>query len=397
MKIEEPQNYRISFHHLGFRPFFLLGGVIAVASVAIWFWMLSYDGKLLSTDLLSLHQWHGHEMLFGYVLAAIAGFLLTAESNWTGVQTLHGAPLLILAFIWLLARIAPFVPHPQAVAVMAGLDLLFNSGLCVALLYPIVKVKQWEHLIIWLLVLLLFVANFIFYLGVFEVVEHGQQLGLYTALYLVIALIMLMGRRVIPFFIERGVAYPVTLINRGWLDITCVVLLILLLLFDVFFKLPLFVAIIAATLSVLHAWRLLGWYTRGIWAKPLLWVLYVGYAWLVVGFFLKALGYWSPLSSILSLHAFAYGGIGMITLGMMARISLGHTGRDVFTPPRFLSLVFLLLLVGSIVRVVMPILLNDSYLTWIVVSQWLWITAFFGFLIMYMPMLIKGRIDGKYG
>ncbi|MFV2055726.1 MAG: NnrS family protein [Thiohalomonadales bacterium] len=397
MRIEEPQNYRVSFHHRGFRPFFLLAGVIAVVAVATWLWILSYLGRLPNTDLLGLQNWHAHEMLFAYSMAAISGFLLTAEANWTGVQTLHGTPLMILALLWLFARIAPFVPHSQAIVVMAGMDLLFNLGLCLALLHPIIKAKQWKQLVVWLHVLLLFVANAVFYLGIFAVMENGIRLGLYSALYIVISLITLMGRRVIPFFIERGVGYPVTLINRPWLDNSSVGLLPLLLIFDVLFDMPLYAAITAAALAVLHSWRLLGWYTKGIWAKPLLWILYVGYAWLASGFLLKALAYWSTINSMLAVHAFAYGGIGMITLGMMTRISLGHTGRNVFSPPPFLWLFFLLLFVGSLIRVVFPLLLADSYSTWIMLSQWLWIVAFLGFLVLFSPMLIKARVDGKYG
>ena len=394
MQIEEPQNYRIGLHHLGFRPFFLLGGMFAVVAVAIWLWILSYQGSLPRGSSLGLLQWHAHEMLFGYTLAVIAGFLLTAEGNWTGVQTLHGAPLLMLAALWLLARIMPFVPHAQAIPVMAVLDLLFNSLLCIALLHPIVKVRQWKHLAIWSKVLLLLAANVMFYLGVFNQLDEGVRLGLYTALYIIVSLIMLMGRRVIPFFIEKGVGYPVSLINHRWLDLSSLVLLLLFIIVEVFVVSPMYAAITAAALAILHAWRLVGWYTNGIWKKPLLWSLYLGYAWLVVGFSLKALSYWGTLNPMLAVHAFAYGGIGMLTLGMMARVALGHTGRDVFNPPKVLSVLFLLLLAGAVMRVVMPLLTSGSYAMWIMFSQLLWMAAFAGFVLVYAPMLVKGRVDG---
>jgi uncharacterized protein involved in response to NO len=397
LQIEEPQNYRIGLHHLGFRPFFLLGGIFAVTAVATWLWILSYQGGLPRGSSLGLVQWHAHEMLLGYGLAVIAGFLLTAERNWTGVQTLHGAPLLLLAALWLLARVMPFVPYAQAIPIMAMLDLVFNSLLCVALLYPIVKVRQWKHLAIWTKVLLLLVANVAFYLGVFNQLDDGARLGLYLALYLIISLIMLMSRRVLPFFIEKGVGYPVTLRNQRWLDLTSLALMLVFIVVEVFLVLPAYAAITAAALAVLHAWRLAGWYTHGIWKKPLLWSLYLGYAWLVAGFALKALSYWGTVNPMLAVHAFAYGGIGMITLGMMTRVSLGHTGRDVFNPPRLLSALFLLLLAGAVMRVVMPLLTSGSYAMWIFYAQWLWMAAFGGFVLVYAPMLVKGRVDGKYG
>lgn len=397
MQIEEIKNYRIGLHHLGFRPFFLLAGIFAVILVAIWLWVLSYQGSLPQGHSLGPVQWHAHEMLFGYGLAVIAGFLLTAERNWTGVQTLSGGPLLMLAAIWLLARIMPFVPHAQNILIMAVFDLLFDSLLCIALLYPLVKVRQWQHLGIWSMVLLLLIANIMFYLGIFNQLYEGIRLGLYMALYVIVTLVMLMGRRVIPFFIEKGVGYPVNLRNHLWLDISSLVLMLLFIILDVFVVLPEYAAIIAAALVILHIWRLLGWYTNGIWKKPLLWSLYLGYAWLVTGFALKALSYWSAVNPMLAIHAFTYGGVGMLTLGMMTRVTLGHTGRDVFNPPRVLSVLFLLLLVGAVARVVMPLLTTGSYAMWVMFSQWLWIATFTGFVWVFAPMLVKGRVDGRYG
>lgn len=397
MQIEEPRNYRIGLHHLGFRPFFLLGGVFAVGAVVVWLWILSYQGSLPQSSQLGLVQWHAHEMLLGYGVAIIAGFLLTAERNWTGVQTLHGSPLLLLAALWLVARIMPFVPHEKAILVMAVLDLMFNGLLCLALLHPIVKVRQWKHLSIWTKILLLLGANAAFYLGVFNLLDDGVRIGLYTALYVIVALIMLMGRRVIPFFIEKGVDYPVSVRNYRWLDLSSLVLMLVFIVVEVFIVMPEYAAITAVALAILHGWRLLGWYTHGIWKKPLLWSLYLGYAWLIIGFVLKAVSHWGTVNPMLAVHAFTYGGVGMLTLGMMARVALGHTGRDVFTPPRILSMVFLLLFAGSVSRVLMPLLVTGQYSMWIMLSQWLWIAAFAGFVIIYTPMLVKGRVDGKYG
>lgn len=397
MQIEESRHYRIGLHHLGFRPFFLLGGVFAVSAVATWLWILSYQGGLPRASGLGPVQWHAHEMLFGYTLAVIAGFLLTAVRNWTGVQTLHGAPLLLLATLWLLARAMPFVPHPQAIPIMAMLDLMFNGLLCIALLYPIIKVRQWKHLAIWGKVLLLLAANALFYLGVFNHLDEGIRLGLYTALYVIVSLIMLMGRRVIPFFIEKGVDSPVSLVNYRWLDLASLVLMLVFIVVEVFVVLPVYAAITAAALAILHARRLAGWYTHGIWKEPLLWSLYLGYAWLIAGFALKAWSYWGTLNPMLAIHAFAYGSIGMMTLGMMTRVSLGHTGRDVFNPPRVLGPLFTLLFIGAVARVGMPLLISGSYAMWIMVSQLLWMAAFAGFVLVYAPMLVKGRVDGKYG
>ncbi len=400
--IEEPRRHRIALHHLGFRPFFLLAGLFAVAAVAVWLWVLGYQGDLPQREILGSSHWHAHEMLFGYTFAVIAGFLLTAERNWTGIQTLHGIPLLLLALLWTAARVMPFIPYDHAIALMAVLDLTFDLLLCIALLHPIARVRQWKHLAIWSKVCLLAIANLLFYLDVLGYLDGGRRLGLYTALYIIVSLIMLLARRVIPFFIEKGVGYSVTLRNRRWLDLGSLLLMLVFIVFELFVVVPAIAAASAAALTVVHAWRLQGWYTHGIWKKPLLWVLYLGYAWLIAGFLLKTLSYSSlhprlDLDPMLAVHAFAYGGIGMITLGMMTRVSLGHTGRNVFRPPRLLAVLFALLLTGSIVRVLFPLPAPTGYMTWIVISQWLWIAAFAGFVLLYAPMLIQGRIDGKYG
>jgi len=397
MQIEETRNYRIGFHHLGFRPFFLLGSIFSVVAIVMWFWMLNNAGRLPGTFPVSSIQWHAHEMLFGYTLAVIGGFLLTAVRNWTGVQTISGLPLMLLALVWLVARCMPFISHPQAMLWMAYADVIFNLALCTAIVLPIVKVRQWKHLAVWSKVVLLGLGNCAFYLGAVGELADGVRIGLYTGLYIILSLIMLMARRVLPFFIEKGVGYPVSLANYRWLDISSLVFMLVFIVVEVFVVLPAWATLAAAVLAVLHAARLAGWYTYGIWRRPLLWSLYLGYAWLVAGFCLRALSGVMDINPMLAVHAFAYGTIGMVTLGMMARISLGHTGRDVFNPPAILWPVFVLLFMGSLVRVLLPIFFPQYYAFWISSSQWLWILAFTGFVVTYAPMLVKGRVDGSYG
>ena len=396
MQIEEKQSYRVSLLHLGFRPFFLFGSVFSVAAIALWLWILSFGGWLASSEL-TIFQWHAHEMLYGYTLAVIAGFLLTAVGNWTGQKTISGLSLLLLVLCWLFARLMPLIDHPQAMLIMASLDLLFNIGLCIAILLPIFKVRQWKHMAIWTKVVFLLIGNALFYLGLFNMLEDGIRLGIYTALYIILSLIMLMARRVIPFFIEKGVEPPVTLVNYRWLDLSSLFLMLAFILFEVFVVVPVWATISAALLAVLHGIRLYGWYAKGIWQKPLLWSLYVGYGWIVAGFILRALSGWFELSPMFAVHAFTYGGIGMVTIGMMARVALGHTGRDVFNPPRALNTIFTLMFAGSVVRVILPIIFADYYSTLILVSQVLWIVAFIEFVLTYSAMLLKPRIDGKYG
>ncbi|MDH5435711.1 MAG: NnrS family protein, partial [Gammaproteobacteria bacterium] len=220
---------------------------------------------------------------------------------------------------------------------------------------------------------------------------------LYSGLYLVVALIFTMGRRVIPFFIEKGVDEQVDLVNRRWLDLSSLVLFLSFWIAELIEPNGLVVALLAIALFVLHGMRLLGWHTRGIWKKPLLWVIYIAYGFLVAGLALKAAVYFLGISPFLAAHAFAYGGVGIMTIGMMARVALGHTGRDVFSPPPVLWWMFAIIIVGAVIRVFFPLFDSSQYTLWIGISQVLWTISFAMFLFIYTPVCMKPRIDGRYG
>lgn len=390
------QTYKFALLHLAFRPFFIGAAAFSILATIIW---MAFFALGATRDLNGLPPliWHAHEMVYGYAFCVIAGFLLTAVKNWTNIQTVHGLPLLLIFLLWLCARLIPLAGSGAPMELMAALDVTFGVFLCVAITIPIVRAKNWIQMAIVSKVVLLVCGNLVFYLGVLGWLLDGVRWGIYIGLYLILSLLFNIGRRVIPFFIERGVGYPVELRNWKWLDLSSMALFLIFMVLDVFTLYLGLTALLAGVLFVLHMIRMWGWYTPGIWAKPLLWVLYVGYGFLICGFALKVAAYWLVVPSNLAVHAFAYGGIGMITLGMMARVSLGHTGRNMAEPPAILFWVFLILLIGAVLRVFVPIVDPDHYNTWIGLSQVLWITAFSMFLWKYFPMLIKPRIDGQYG
>jgi len=390
------KKYRYALDHLGFRPFFLLGSLFSVVAVVLWAWIYRFGGQLAENTLETV-SWHGHEMIYGYGLAVIAGFLLTAARNWTNIQTLHGMPLLALALLWLIARLMPFMPYPNAMLMMAVFDTLFIVWLCWEIFKPLYQVRQWQHMGVWVKLLFLLLGQCFFYLGHFGLLEQGIQWGLYTGLYIIISLILLMGRRVIPFFIEKGVGYPVELRNYRWVDLSSLVLMLLFWFFAIFVDNKQPFAIISFALFAIHLFRMWGWHTRGIWRKPLLWVLYLAYGWLVLGFLFSALGAIGWISPMLAVHALGYGGVGMVTLGMMARVAYGHTGRNVFDPPKALWVFFALMFMGAVVRVLLPLFWPAHYVNLVFTSQLLWIVAFAPFLLIYAPILIKPRVDGRYG
>ncbi len=332
------------------------------------------------------------------VFAVISGFLLTAVGNWTNTQTLHGNGLAILCLLWLIARLLPFSNLDSALPLMACIDLLFMTGLLTAILIPIIKTQQWKQLPVTLKVALMTASNLLFYLGLLEILPTDAiYWGLYSGFYFVIALIMLMGRRVIPFFIEKGIDEQAIIQNWKWLDISSFLVYLIFVIADVFLKQAMLASALAAILFVLHSIRLWGWHAKGIWQKPLLWVLYIGYSFIVLGFGLKAMTLWLGLSPWLSIHAYASGGIGIITAGMMCRVTLGHTGRNVYDPPAILTTVFSLLIAGAVIRVIFPLIFPTYYFWLIAVAQICWISSFVLFIFTYASMLIKPRIDGRFG
>lgn len=393
---ETSNDYGTPIFRLGFRPFFLVAGLFAIISMIIW--MASYVFSVeFAFSGLAPGVWHAHEMLFGYVMAVVAGFLLTAIKNWTGVEVLRGKGLAALLSLWLVARILPLFGLMFSIELIAIVDVLFMLVLALVCLRPVVKVKQYNQIIIITLLFVLMLCNVFFYLGVIGVIEMGVQWGLYSAMYMVIALVLLMMRRVMPMFIENGVDGDVEMTNHPWVDVASLVFLFCLWAFDVFINHEQLSSLMAAILTLLHVIRLSGWYTNKIWSKPLVWVLVLAYAFFIMGFALKALALVVDISPFLSTHAFTVGGIGLVTIGMMSRVSLGHTGRNVFEPPKIVFWSLLILLLGAIVRVVFPLFSMDLYIYWVAISQVFWIVAFAVFTMVYAPMLLAPRADGRDG
>ncbi|MGB3918673.1 MAG: NnrS family protein, partial [Thiothrix litoralis] len=302
--------------------------------------------------------------------------------------------------VWATARLLPFLGVP--LIVIAVVDTLFLLWLTIAMARPIIRSKQWKQLALVGKIALLVPANIAFSLGLLGYWPEGVSVGLYSGFYIILGLIFTMGRRVIPFFIERGVGCPFTARNDVWVDRLSLLLFLVFAIADVVALATgnalagLLSGVLALVQVVLHSFRLLGWYHPNIWEKPLLWALYLAYGWLIAGFLLKFV-YLTSGGVPVWIHAFAYGGIAMMTVGMMTRVSLGHTGRNVAEPPAILAVIFLLLFAGAFIRVLNTWLVPEFYAMWILNAQFLWIAAFVLFLWHYAPMLIKPRIDGRYG
>lgn len=380
---------------LGFRPFFLGASLYAIVAIAQWMGIYLFQWPAPFAQMTPF-QWHAHEMIYGYSMAVVAGFLLTAVGNWTGRRTAHGYWLLALFALWLSARLV-WLTGLAPLSLAGIMDLGFMGALFAALARPCIQARQWQQLGILAKLLLLALGNLAFYLGAGGGLESGQHWGLYGGLYLVIGLVLTMARRVVPFFIERGVGYEVRLSNSKWLDLSSLVLFLVFFVSEVFLRNAALSAWTAAALFAVTTVRLIGWHTAGIWRKPLLWSLYAALLFIDAGFLLFALSVFVDLPRLPAIHTFAFGGIGIITLSMMSRVTLGHTGRDVQSPPGQILPALLLLVLGAVVRVLPPLFTPHDYAAWIGLSQLLWIAAFVLFVAAFTPMFVRPRIDGKPG
>lgn len=401
LKIEQPYTGRTAFLHTGFRPFFTLASLGAVVLMLLWLGVfgLGLTGIPMAWDAV---VWHAHEMIFGFGLAVVTGFLLTAVRNWTNQPTLEGGELLALALLWLVIRLMPFFPGTVAYNAFL-LECTFLILLLAKIAKPIIETKQWGQMAVLGKVALLIPAAVAFHLGVWGLWPEGVNVGLYAGFYILLGLVLTLARRVMPMFIERGLNNGFMTRNNDRVDRWSLILFVAFALADTLLQtypnpaILAVVSLLAIAQVGVHSWRLAGWYHHAVWQKPLLWVLVLAYAWLVIGFALKALVGIGWVAHSVAIHALSVGGVGLVTLGMMARVTLGHTGRNVNAPPKILGPVFALVGLAAVFRVFGVWLLPSAYGTWILLAQVAWVLGFALFVAVYLPFWIKARIDGGRG
>ncbi|MCW8278710.1 NnrS family protein [Pseudomonas sp. PCH199] len=373
---------------LGFRPFFLAGAMFAVLAVAIWaLWLY---GRLPGAQPVGgMLAWHRHEMPFGFAVAIIAGFLLTAVPNWTGRPGLNGWPLIGLMFVWLLARLAWLMPIPCGFLLL--LQLPFLPLLAAVLGRDLVAAGKRDNYPILLMVMLLAGCQAMTLWGIATDDVGLQRRGVLAALWLVGALMSVIGGRVIPFFIQRGLNRPAQPAANPWpTRILLVSGLLVALTFALGMKdVPrLWLAALFVLMGVLHLLRLWRWHDRGMWRVPLLWSLYLSYVWLAVAAFAMASWHagWMQQQS-LATHSLAVGGVGGLILAMIARVSLGHTGRAL-QPSKAIVVGFALVLMAGLSRVLLVPFSGFG----LGVSALLWCSAFGLFLLRYTGILCRSEL-----
>lgn len=375
----------------GFRPFFLVASLWAVFGLGLW--LLTLHGSASARGALSPFTWHAHEMIFGYALAVIAGFLLTAVGHWTGREVVGRKELGSLVVLWLLGRASMLIPE---VGVLPGavLNLAFTSALGFPIVRAIVGAKNRRNFIFLGMLALLLAGQ-----GLFNLEHLGYPLGkpgagLTLALNVVILMIVVVAGRVVPMFTRNGASEPAVrsspVLDRLAIgSVVAVTLADLLAPFRGVWLLPL----AAGIFTLLRAWP---WYTPKLWKHPLLWILHLGYLWIPVGLFARGFSSFWPTLVPLATHALTVGGIGGLTLGMMSRVTLGHTGREL-QPPQLSVVAFGLMLAAALFRTSGVLLPRELYMSSLTISGLCWMGAFSCFLAAQSSMWLQPRVDGAPG
>ena len=374
----------------GFRPFFLAAGVWSIAALAIWIVML-FTGSTLPSRFDPL-SWHIHEMLFGFVMSAIAGFLLTAIPNWTRRLPIDGIPLALLVGLWLLGRLICLVSALVPFWLSAGADLLFPVVLVGAVAREIIAGQNWRNLPMVVPVTVLGIANLLMHLEA-EGFAVPAGLGWRLGLAAVIILVSVLAGRIVPSFTRNWLAKrsaSALPASHGLVDRIALGTLHLGLLGWAFDLEARYVGGVLLVGAMLNLWRMLRWRGISTGAEPLLAILHVGYGWLVIGaglLGLTTLGVDVPLSA--AIHSLTAGAIGTMILAVMTRTTLGHTGRSL-TANRSTGLIYILIGLAAIVRMAAAVD-ADWNMPLLILSACLWIAGFGLFLLSYGQFLFQPR------
>ena len=374
---------------LGFRTFFLLAGFAALALLIIW--QAITQGSISHSAYFTDTYWHAHEMLLGYTVAVISGFLLTAVSNWTGKITLQGEALFGLSLLWLYGRILPFYAGSLPDGLIALVDFAFLPVLIYVVANTLIRTKNYKNLLFVGLLMLLMLGNGLIHAQMLALCQNSAAIGIQIVIATIVLMILVIAGRVFPFFTEKGLK-GILIPRNSLLDALAIGSAALLFTLQLFGISGTFLALTALITAILNGWRLASWFVFRIWFVPLLWVLYLGYGWLILGFIFTAFAEWKIILPSLALHAFTVGGIGVLTLGMMARVSLGHTGR-VMKASNVITIAFVLMNIATLFRVILPAIIVSWSSVLIYISTLAWLAAFALFIFVYAPMLLGRGIE----
>lgn len=373
----------------GFRPFFFLGALYSVISLVLWGGF--YAGYIVPPYfMIDAASWHAHEMIYGFSMAIVAGFLLTAVANWTGGAPARQMHLAGLCLLWLLGRGVMHFDFGLPAWAIIAVESAFIPALALSLAIPLIRSWNKRNFIFLTLLSVLFACDLWFLLTI-------NMAALHAALMMILIMISLIGGRIIPAFTvvalrRKGIeTYQTPQIK---MDVAALVSLVAVALCLVFAKGTPILGIAAGVSCLIHGLRMRHYHTLKTFDDPLVWILHAGYCWLVVGLGLLALTGFGALGVAAVIHALTAGAIGSMILGMICRVTLGHTGRDLKLGA-LTTLSFFAIQVTAIARVFGPIFMPDHMNEWVIGSAALWSLCFAAYLWVYTPMLFTARPDGQ--
>jgi len=372
----------------GFRPFFIAGAAWSVVCIVLW--LPQFMGELALRSAYTPLDWHIHEMLYGYVAAVIGGFMLTAIPNWTGRLPISGAPLMALATLWLAGRIAILFSSYLGIALAAVVDLAYLATLAAVAAREIVAGRNWRNLRVLVLVGILIAGNIVFHAEVY--MYGGADYGIRIAIAAVVLLISLVGGRIVPSFTRNWLArqdagrlpVPFSPFDVATIAVSATALALWVALPE---SVNTGIAMIAA--AVMQILRLIRWAGDRTAADRLVLVLHIGYAFLPIGFALLGASILDPaiVPTSAAIHAWTVGAIGLMTLAVMTRASLGHTGQPLRASTGT-QVLYLLALCSALARIIAGF---DGSVLLIQAAAAAWVAAFGGFILLYGPLLLRQR------
>ena len=381
------------FMSYAFRPFFLLNGLFAIVVVSIW--LMALHGTNLAPVSATMLYWHGHEMVVGFGMAAMAGFILTAVATWTDRPPLQGKLLGALVFSWLLGRLTMMAVTWLPYWLVAFVDTIFPFLLAFLVGREVVGGGSRRNYPIVGITLVLAVLNLLYHLGTLRILPGMDRLALYFLIHVVLLMITVIAGRIIPNFtanwlrargherlpenhpLTDGITAAATVATGVSVSLT---------------PLGPVTGLLAMVAALSHAVRLARWRGLATTSEPLLFVLHVAYLWLPVGYALTALaafGLVFPASA--ALHALTMGAIGNMILAVTSRVALAHTGRSLHAP-RLIVISYAILNAAVVARILSP-LNPDLYVEMIDLSALGWIVTFALFTGVYWPVLTRRRVD----
>lgn len=379
---------------LAFRPFFLFGSIYAV--LAILYWSLYHVGVVTLPPYFEATAFHSHEMLFGFVGAILAGFLLTASKNWASTRGIHGSTLMVLVLTWFMGRAGILLSAHLLPFFVAITDLIFFPYLCVLLWQTLSKGAKKMNFIFVFLVLLLFIANLLMHLDALGLTSGTARTGYLLGVDTIVVVMTIIGGRVIPMFTQNAVP-GVQIVKRAWLEKLVIGSTVGFLLSDLIEETASVTSALAVLAGVAGLLRLGSWKSIATLKKPILWVLHLGYFFLGAGLISRGLSVSVfAIKSSIPMHLVTAGAMGLLILGMISRVSLGHTGRPLVVS-RSVVVAYWMVSLGAMIRVLTPLFFPSAYVPGLIAAAVIWAVGFGIYAVIYFPILTRPRIDGLEG